>query len=94
MCQGPPLVPRVPTDNNSTSRDPVEKKDETPFGVSGGVEAAGGRGWGGQAWLPGLSLGARAMQSVYWVLSLVRCSPSQAEVTRETGPGLGAWLSL
>lgn len=36
MCQGPPSVPRVPTDTNSTSRDPVEKKDETPFGVSVG----------------------------------------------------------
>lgn len=26
----------VPTDTNSTSGDPVEKKDETPFGVSMG----------------------------------------------------------
>lgn len=26
--------PCVPTDTNSTSGDPVEKKDETPFGVS------------------------------------------------------------
>lgn len=27
-------MPCVPTDTNSTSGDPVEKKDETPFGVS------------------------------------------------------------
>ncbi|XP_031230164.1 high affinity nerve growth factor receptor [Mastomys coucha] len=40
MCQGPPSVPRVPTDTNSTSRDPVEKKDETPFGVSVAVGLA------------------------------------------------------
>lgn len=29
----------VSTDTNSTSRDPVEKKDETPFGVSVGSKS-------------------------------------------------------
>lgn len=46
MCQGPPSVPRVPTDTNSTSRDPVEKKDETPFGVSVGCGSSWGCGMG------------------------------------------------
>lgn len=36
MCQGPPSCPVSPTDTNSTSGDPVEKKDETSFGVSTG----------------------------------------------------------
>lgn len=31
-----PTLPCVPADTNSTSGDPVEKKDETPFGVSMG----------------------------------------------------------
>lgn len=55
MCQGPPSVPRVPTDTNSTSRDPVEKKDETPFGVSVGCGSSWGShgmGWPGMAHLP------------------------------------------
>lgn len=34
LCEGPPFMPCVSTDTNSTSRDPVEKKDETSFGVS------------------------------------------------------------
>lgn len=34
MCQDPLSMPCVSTDTNSTSGDPVEKKDETPFGVS------------------------------------------------------------
>lgn len=34
MCRGPLSMPCVLTDTNSTSGDPVEKKDETPFGVS------------------------------------------------------------
>lgn len=32
----PTSCPVYPTDTNSTSGDPVEKKDETPFGVSTG----------------------------------------------------------
>lgn len=35
-----PTLPCVPTDSNSTSGDPVEKKDETPFGVSVGGKLA------------------------------------------------------
>lgn len=37
----------VPTDTNSTSGDPVEKKDETPFGVSmgSGSLSTGLGGW-------------------------------------------------
>lgn len=62
----PIFLPRVPTDTNSTSGDPVEKKDETPFGVSmgsGGLSRTGHREAGLQAHLhvtSGQSLGITA----------------------------------
>lgn len=46
----PTFLPCVPIDTNSTSKDPVEKKDETPFGVSMGSGSLG-RGWGWEAGL-------------------------------------------
>lgn len=47
-----PTLPCVPTDTNSTSGDPVEKKDETPFGVS--VGSAGFSIWYQEAGLEAL----------------------------------------
>lgn len=61
----PIFLPSVPTDTNSTSGDPVEKKDETPFGVSTGSGARPGLGAGGQGYgLVCTSLPARAWGSV------------------------------
>lgn len=88
----PIFLPCVPTDTNSTSGDPVEKKDETPFGVSMGNGSLSTWDWeaGLEAHLYVTSDQRIGVISLPCAWSAT--SQPQPGALGEQEAGLGAWL--